>query len=259
MEITFLGTGTSVGVPMIGCECATCHSTDPRDQRMRCSILVRTPEAVFVVDTGPDFRSQCLRERIRHLDAAVFTHPHMDHVTGFDELRRFTIAEEHVMPIYARKPCMEVLERMFVYAFNGENRYRGYLKPEPHVIDGPFMIGHTLLTPLPVLHGKVDTVGYLFSRNGRKLCAYISDCKVITQEAMEATHGVDTLILDALRKTPHPTHMNFDEALAVHDQLQPRETWLTHLQCEIMHSRDGEGLPPRVRLAYDGLKLSWPE
>ena len=125
-ELTFLGTGSSVGVPMIGCACETCRSTDPRDKRLRCSVLVRTPECQFVVDTGPDFRTQCLRENIRQLDAVLLTHPHMDHLTGFDELRRFTIEEEAVMPIYARPSCLEVVERMFFYAFTGENRSRGY-------------------------------------------------------------------------------------------------------------------------------------
>ena len=210
-----------------------------------------------MVDTGPDFRTQCLRAGIRRLDAAIYTHSHMDHVTGFDELRRFTIGEDQVMPIYARKSCLEVLERMFIYAFNGENRYRGYLKPEPHVIEGPFEIGRTRIVPLPVLHGKVETIGYLFERSGRRLCAYVPDCKTLEPEAMTALRGVETLILDGLRRSAHPTHMNFEEALAVIAEVKPREAWLTHLQCEIMHARDEPTLPEGVRLAYDGLQLSW--
>ena len=256
-RLTFLGTGTSVGVPMVGCDCETCRSKDPRDNRLRCSVYVETPEASWVVDTGPDFRMQCLRAHIRHLDAAIYTHSHMDHVTGFDELRRFTIGEDQVMPIHATRSCLEVLERMFIYAFNGENRYRGYLKPEPHVIEGPFEIGGTRIVPLSVLHGKVETIGYLFERGGQKLCAYIPDCKTVQPEAMELLTGVDTLILDGLRRTAHPTHMNFEEALAVIAQVKPRGAWLTHLQCEIMHARDEPTLPEGVRLAYDGLQLSW--
>lgn len=257
LTLTFLGTGTSVGIPMIGCDCETCHSNDPRDQRSRCSIYCVTPESAWVVDTGPDFRSQCLREKIRRVDAVLYTHPHMDHVTGFDELRRFTIAEDAVMPVFARPSCLEVLERMFIYAFNGENRYRGYLKPDPRAIHGVFHLGDTEVTPLPLVHGKVETIGFLFSRHGKKLCAYMSDCKLVTPDALELIKGVDTLIVDGLRHTPHPTHMNWDEALALVEQVQPRETWLTHIMCEILHARDEPSLPSGVHLAYDGLRLTW--
>jgi len=256
-ELTFLGTGTSVGIPMIGCRCETCRSTDPRDKRLRCSAWIRTPECEFIVDTGPDFRQQCLRENIRRVDAVIYTHPHMDHLTGFDELRRFTVDEEATMPIYARPSCLHVLERMFVYAFNGENRYRGYLKPEPRPIEGEFCLGETTVTPLPLEHGKVETIGLLFSREGRRLCAYMSDCKVITAEPMELLRGVDTLIIDGLRHTAHPTHMNWDEALAAIDEVRPRSAWLTHFQCEVMHARDEPRLPSGVRMAYDGLTLRW--
>jgi phosphoribosyl 1,2-cyclic phosphate phosphodiesterase len=210
-----------------------------------------------VVDTGPDFRFQCLRAGIRRLDAVLYTHAHMDHVTGFDELRRFTVEEEAVMPVYGSAGCLRVLERMFDYAFNGENRYRGYLKPESRVVTGPFEVAGTEVTPLPVEHGKVETLGYLFSREGRKLCAYISDVKRIPEATMELMQGVETLIVDGLRLTPHWTHMNWDEALAVSEVLKPRETWLTHFQCEVMHARDEPRLPPGVRMAYDGLQLEW--
>ncbi len=256
-ELTFLGSGTSVGIPMIGCDCETCQSLDPRDKRLRCSVWIKTPECHFVVDTGPDFRTQCLRERIRRVDAVLYTHPHMDHLTGFDELRRFTIDEEAVMPVYARPSCLAVLERMFDYAFNGQNRYRGYLKPEPHAVEGPFNLGDTTITPLPLHHGKVETLGYLFTRGGKKLCAYLSDCKTVTPEALELMSGVDTMIADGLRLTPHPTHMNWDEALVLHDQVKPRRTFLTHFMCEVKHERDEPRLPADVRMAYDGLHLKW--
>lgn len=256
-SLTFLGTGTSVGVPMIGCDCETCRSTDPRDKRLRSSVWIQTPEMAWVVDTGPDFRTQCLRAGIRHLDAALFTHPHMDHLTGFDELRRFTIPADVFMPVYALPSCLEVLERMFLYAFNGENRYRGYLKPFPKPVHGPFHLGETLVTPLPVLHGKVECIGYLFSRSGCKLCAYIPDAKVLTTAALEALQGVDTLIIDALRHTEHPTHLSFAESLAVQEQVRPRRTYFTHIQCEILHAREEPRLPQRVHIAYDGLVLTW--
>ncbi len=259
LQLTFLGTGTSVGIPMIGCDCETCRSADPRDQRLRSSVWLRTPELAWVVDTGPDFRTQCLRAGIRRLAAALFTHPHMDHVTGFDELRRFTIPADEFLPVHALPSCLAVLERMFDYAFNGENRYRGYLKPFPKPVHGPFHLGKTLVTPLPVRHGKVETIGYLFSRGGRKLCAYLPDAKELLPATWAELEGVDTLIIDALRHTEHPTHMNFTEALVVQARLQPRQTWFTHLQCEVMHARDEPLLPPGVRLAYDGLELAWPD
>lgn len=257
LRITFLGTGTSVGVPMIGCDCETCRSTDPRDKRLRSSIYVETPECAFVVDTGPDFRTQCLRENIRRIDAAVYTHSHMDHVTGFDDLRRFTIPEEAVMPIYAVPACLKVLETMFSFSFNGKNRYRGYLKPVSYPVLGPFKFGETEIIPLPVQHGKVETVGWLFQRHGKKLCAYICDMKEAYPETLKLMRGVDTLIVDALRHTPHSTHMNFTEALAFSEAVAPRQTWFTHIQCEILHERDEQKLPPDVRIAYDGLKLEW--
>ncbi len=257
LRITFLGTGTSVGVPMIGCDCETCRSTDPRDKRLRASIYVETPECAFVVDTGPDFRTQCLRENIRRVDAAVYTHAHMDHVTGFDDLRRFTISEEAVMPIHAVPGCLNVLETMFSFSFNGLNRYRGYLKPVSYPVLGPFKLGETELIPLPVQHGKVETVGWLFQRHGKKLCAYLSDMKAALPGTVELMRGVDTLIVDALRHTPHTTHMNFTEALAFREVVAPRQTWFTHIQCEILHERDEKNLPSDVRIAYDGLKLEW--
>ncbi len=259
LTLTFLGTGTSVGVPAVGCDCATCRSTDPRDKRCRSSVWMRAPEMAWIVDTGPDLRYQCLRAGIRHLDAALFTHAHMDHVTGFDELRRFTMEADQFMPVYGLPSTIAVLERMFDYAFNGENRYRGYLKPFPKPIHSAFSLGDTHVTPLPVQHGKVDTIGYLFERGQRRLCAYIPDCKTLRPEVFDLARGVDTLIIDGLRRTPHPTHMNFDEAFAAIHLLAPRRAFLTHLQCEIKHARDETTLPEGIHLAYDGLELTWDE
>ncbi len=257
LELTFLGTGTSVGVPMIGCDCETCRSTDPRDKRSRSSIYVTAPECAFVVDTGPDFRMQCLREGIRKVDAVLFTHPHMDHVTGFDDVRRFTIPEDAVMPVYGLPETLEALRRIFHFSFGSSNRWRGYLKADPRVIEGPFQLGDTEVTPLGVRHAAVDTTGFLFSRGGKKLCAYFSDIKEPMPDTVERLRGVDTLIVDGLRHTPHPTHMNFAEAQAFAARVRPRQTWLTHIQCEILHAREEQKLPPGVNIAYDGLKLQW--
>lgn len=257
LELTFLGTGTSVGVPMIGCDCETCRSTDPRDKRLRSSIHVSTPECAFVVDTGPDFRTQCLRENIRKLDAVLFTHPHMDHVMGFDDVRRFTIPEEAVMPVYGLPETLEALQRIYYFSFNTVNRWRGYLKADARVIDGPFRLGETEITPLLVKHAKVSTTGFLFSRDGKKLCAYFSDMKEPMPDTVEQLRGVDTLIVDGLRNTPHPTHMNFSEALVFASEVGARQTWLTHLSCEILHEREEQKLPKGVNIAHDGLKLKW--
>ena len=255
LEITFLGTATSVGVPMIGCNCATCTSEDPRDKRSRCSIHVDAGDLRWVVDTGPDFRSQCLREGIVELDAVLYTHAHMDHITGFDELRRFTIPADSSIPIYGMESTLADLERMFTFAFNGENRYPGYLKPDPRPFHSPFSLGSTKVTPLPVVHGKVDTCGYLFESERGKRVVYMPDVKVPKPESLEQMRDVDLLIIDALRFTPHPTHMNFEEALAMVADLRPAQTYFTHFSCEVRHADALKEIPPGVSLAYDGLKI----
>ncbi len=254
-EVTFLGTATSVGVPMIGCDCEVCRSEDPKDKRTRSSIHVWTPETAFVIDTGPDFRAQCLRERITELNAALYTHAHVDHMTGFDDLRRFCLGADAGIDVYARPSTLADLRRMFTYAFSGEHRHRGYVKPTPHAVAGPFALGATLVTPLPVEHGNVETVGYLFTRDGAARLAYIPDCKRLGKTTREAIRGVGTLVIDALRFSPHPTHMNFDEALEVVADVRPGRAYFTHFMCEVMHARDDAGLPSGVRLSYDGLRI----
>ena len=258
LTITFLGTGTSVGVPMIGCDCAVCHSDDPRDRRCRSSILVTTPEAQWVVDAGPDFRFQCLRAGFRHLDAVLLTHAHTDHVAGFDDLRRFTVGAEESLPVHGSGSCLAAVRRMFEFAFNGENRYPGYFKPRPCPFDGPFQLGATTITPLLVDHGKVETHGFLFSRAGRKMAAYLPDLKSAPASTVAALAGVEVLIIDALRFTSHPTHMNFEEAGALAREVKAGRTWFTHFQCQVSHAEAEENLPLDVRLAYDGLILSLP-
>ena len=258
LTITFLGTGTSVGVPMVGCDCAVCHSEDPRDTRFRSSIWVTTPEADWVVDAGPDLRMQCLRAGIRRLDAVLLTHAHTDHVAGFDDLRRFTVAADAELPVHASASCLASVRRMFEFAFNGENRYPGYFKPSPHPFSGPFMIGGTEIRPLAVSHGKVETHGFLFSRDGRKLAAYLPDMKSAPPETVATLAGVEVLIVDALRFTPHPTHMTFEEAESFAREVGAGRTWFTHFQCQVSHAEAEEKLPSDVRLAYDGLVLALP-
>lgn len=254
LTITFLGTGTSQGIPVIGCDCAVCVSEDPRDRRTRSSIYVQTAEASWVVDTGTDFRTQCLRENIRALDAVVYTHAHTDHVMGFDDLRPFCW-ERRSMPIHASPETMQDLKRIFEFAFNGENRFPGYVLPEPRVIEGPFFLGKTEVTPLPVEHGRARVNGYLFSREGRPLAAYLSDCKRVPDEVIERIEGTEVLIIDALRHRLHPTHLNVEEALDVAARVGPGGTWFTHLCHELAHGETEATLPTGVRIAYDGLKL----
>ncbi len=255
-EITFLGTGTSIGVPVIGCDCPVCQSDDPKNKRSRSSIYVRSPEQAWVVDTGPDFRMQCLRERIRHLDAVLYTHSHTDHIMGFDDLRRFTVGEDEELTIYANPQCMAQLQTAFEFAFNGQNRYPGYFKPVPVVVNGPFTLGETRLVPLPVRHGKVETNGYLFQRGGQSLLAYIPDAKELEPDTVSLIEGVDTLIIDGLRETPHPTHLSIGESVEIGQKAGVRNLYLTHFSCEVDYTVAEPALPENVRFAYDGLKIS---
>ncbi len=254
LTITFLGTGTSQGVPMIGCNCAVCTSPDPRDQRTRSSLYVQTPDCSWVIDTGPDFRAQCLREKVRAVDAVVYTHSHADHIMGFDDLRAFS-PRDGTIPIYAGAETMADLQRAFLFAFNGLNRFPGYIHPDPRLIDGPFLLGEIELTPLPVKHGRAHVFGFLFSRNGEHLAAYLSDCKIVSDAVLERIAGVRHLIVDALRHKPHPTHMNLEEALLLSKKVQPDQTWLTHLCHDLGHAATESTLPAGVRVAFDGMKL----
>ena len=253
LSLTFLGTGTSQGVPVIGCDCEVCHSSDPRDQRLRSSIYVETSECAWVVDTGPDFRTQALRENIRRLDAVVFTHSHTDHIMGFDDLRRYSHKLGSI-PVYAPAETMHDLERVFQFAFTGSNWFPGYLVPKPHIVDGPFALGKTLITPLPVPHGRSIVNGYLFSRNNEKLVAYLSDCSAVPEEIVRGIAGVEVLIIDALQHKPHPTHLSVAQALEVAAQVRPAKTLFTHI-CHVLPQASEADLPPGVRIAYDGLKL----
>jgi len=255
LQITFLGTGTSVGVPMIGCQCRTCTSEDPRDQRCRSSVLIESKEGTWLIDTGPDLRQQCLRADVRHLDAVFLTHSHYDHVAGFDELRRFTLEEDATIPVYARASTLEAVSEMFRYAFNGQNRYRGYLKPEGFVVEDSVTLGSIKAVPVPVQHGKVETIGWCFEQEGKRLFGYVPDCKIMSPESIELLRGVDTLVLDGLRYESHPTHQSFDEAIALAGAIGARECWLTHFNCDVLHSEALARSPKGVAPAHDGLQL----
>ncbi len=254
LRLTFLGTGTSQGVPMIRCDCAVCRSPDPRDNRTRASVYLETPEGAYVVDTGTDFRTQCLREDIWQVDAVLMTHSHTDHVMGFDDLRRFAAPRGGIMPVYASAETMADLERVYEFAFKNPSPWPGYLKPEPHIVGGPFSLGGTSITPLPVPHGGSETYGYLFARQGVKLLAYLSDCSAVPDEIARTIAGVQLLVIDALREKPHPTHLSIAQALEAAGRVQPGRTLFTHICHELPQSAES-GLPAGVGLAYDGLKI----
>ena len=254
-SLTLLGTGTSVGVPVIGCKCPVCVSADPRNRRLRASALVRAGEVSVLVDSGPDLRAQALREGLSALDAVIYTHAHMDHVVGFDELRAFCWSKDGPLPLHATPSCMGSLQTMFAWAFSAENVFRGYVKPEARLIDGPFFHGDLKITPLPVEHAAVTTIGFLFECPGARSIAYLPDVKRIPPDTLRLLHGVDVLIVDALRPQPHPTHFSLGEALEAIHRARIGEAWLTHLGHENDHARLEAQLPAGVRVAWDGLRI----
>lgn len=255
-DFTFMGTGTSVGVPVIGCDCAVCLSEDPRDQRLRTAALVRTPEASFAIDTPPDFRTQCLRLNLRHLDAVIYTHSHSDHILGFDDLRRFCEMEDRGMPIYASPSTMAALQRTFAYAFAPGPVFKTYIRPEPVEFHAPFHLGETLVTPVELPHGRFITNGFVFSRAGEKLLAYYTDCHEVPEAAMEAARGSRVLVLDALRWTYHSTHLTIEAALEIAAGIGAEETYFVHMCHEVSHAGASEKMPPGIYFAYDGLQLA---
>lgn len=254
-SVTFLGTGTSVGVPVIGCGCGVCRSDDPRNRRLRSSILLETPEVKLLVDSGPDLRAQALREGFVSLDAVFYTHAHLDHVTGFDELRAFCWHRDEPLPLHATATCLESLKRMFGWAFSAENFQKGYVKPDGRVLDGPVRCGDLEIAPFEVEHGGIETVGYLFRQDGGPSFAYAPDLKRMPEGSQRLLRGVRVLALDALRAAPHPTHLSTEEALNLIDKIRPDQAWLTHLGHENDHASLAVSLPPGVGVAHDGLRI----
>ena len=257
MSVTVLGSGTSQGVPMIGCKCPVCRSTDPRDKRTRSSIFVQTPSAKILVDTTPDMRQQALREGLDHLDAVLFTHPHADHIMGFDDLRRFCDMQGSPLPIYGSVTTLHQIERIFHYAFNPRTVVPGYVHVIPHVVDATFELGGLSLTPLPVPHGMIATSGFLFAQGGRKLLAYLSDCADVPPPIRELIAEVEVLIIDGLREAAHPTHLTVSGAVEVAQAVRAKQAYLTHQTHERFHVERQRQLPAGIDVAYDGMKIEF--
>jgi phosphoribosyl 1,2-cyclic phosphate phosphodiesterase len=250
LRITFLGTGTSHGVPMIGCDCETCRSTDSRDQRWRASILVEMDDGQAVlVDAGPDIRAQSLAFGIRRVDAIIFTHGHADHIMGLDDIRRFNVIQQRPMACYGDEATLNDLRRTFFYVFD-PNTPRGGGIPQLELfrIAGPFCIGRQEIIPVPILHGKRRILGL---RMGA--FAYLTDCSQIPEESWPLLSGLDLLVLDALRETPHPTHFSLAEAVDVTTRIAPRRACFTHMCHNLRHADTCAKLPAGMELAYDGL------
>jgi phosphoribosyl 1,2-cyclic phosphate phosphodiesterase len=251
LKITVLGSGTSVGVPTIGCHCSVCTSVDPRDNRLRPSILVSYDGRNVLVDTTPDFRTQALRARIERVDAIVFTHSHADHLMGLDDVRPFNFRQSAPIPIYAAPNTMEAIRRSFPYIFDGAERNTNIPKLEPRTLEGAaFDLFGLKFLPVPVLHGQQTIYGFRFGA-----AAYLTDHSEIPEESMAMLHGLDVLFLDALRYKPHPTHSTVERSLKTVETLAPRRAFFTHICHDLGHERAESMLPPHVRLAYDGLEI----
>lgn len=252
MKITFLGTGTSQGVPVIGCSCEVCGSLDFRDKRLRTSIHIEVEGRSFVIDTGPDFRQQMLRENIDRLDAVIFTHAHRDHTAGLDDVRAYNFKQGIDMPIYGTSPTLDQLRIEYAYAFSKE-RYPGIPRLELHTInEKPFEVNGINLTPLPVMHLNMPVLGFRINN-----FSYITDANFVPPETRELLKGTDTLVLNALQRDHHISHFNLKQALEMVTLIKPAKTYFTHISHKLgLHREVEKELPLDVSLAFDGLQLS---
>lgn len=250
MRLTFLGTGTSTGVPSIGCECETCTSDDPRDKRLRVSVLIEHGGKAVLVDTSADFRQQALRQQLKWLDAVLITHCHADHIFGLDDLRPLNF-RYGALGLYANERAWRDIRRIFQYVFEPSHIGGGLPQIVPHTVvaGAPFCIGRDLqITPLEVIHGRLPVVAYRFND-----FAYATDLSEIPPETMEGLRDLDVLVLDSLRFKEHPTHLCLDRALEYIAELRPRRAYLTHIAHDVKHGRDSVRLPAGTEFAYDGL------
>lgn len=251
MKITVLGSGTSSGIPLIGCECAVCTSTDPRDSRLRPSVVISYSGHNVLIDSSTDFRTQALRSRLESVDAILFTHSHADHIMGLDDVRPFNFKHRKRIPIYSAADTIETLRRVFHYIFDDRAHVTFVPQLDTNVLDGsPFDLFGVTVQPIPVIHGSTQIFGYRF-RN----VAYLTDHSAIPDASMDMLRGLDVLFLDALRHNPHPTHSTVQQSIETVRKLAPNRAYFTHISHDLAHERTQSELPPGIELAYDGLVI----
>ncbi len=251
--LTVLGSGTSMGVPTLGCDCAVCRSTDPHDKRTRPSIMLEYGGKVVIIDTTPDFYQQAVRENIRQIDAVFYTHTHADHILGIDDLRPLSYKHKpNKLPLYARPDACAFLRRMFSYIFDADYKFGGLPLLELRPIDGPVELFGARFEPVSLIHGEIQIYGYRFGS-----AAYLTDHSEIPDYSMRQLEGLDILFLDALRHKPHPTHSTVKNSVAIVEKLKPKRAFFTHICHDLGHEATNATLPRNVRLAYDGLKLEF--
>jgi phosphoribosyl 1,2-cyclic phosphate phosphodiesterase len=250
--LTVLGSGTSMGVPTIGCQCRVCSSTDPRDHRTRPSIMLEYDGRCVLIDTTPDFRQQAIRESIRRLDAIVYTHAHADHILGLDDIRPLSFKNAGRIPLYAHAPTAHAVQHIFSYIFDEESEYGARARVQMNHIEGTIELFGAQFEPVRIIHGSAEIHGYRFGS-----AAYLTDFSEIPPESMERLRGLDILFLDALRHRPHPTHSTVANSLRLVEELQPRRAFFTHICHDLPHEETNSSLPEHVRLAHDGLKLEF--
>jgi len=252
IKVTFLGTGTSQGVPVIGCQCQVCSSENPKDKRLRSSIFIETETANIVIDTGADFRQQMLREKVRKLDAVLFTHEHKDHTAGLDDIRAFNFLQQKDMPLYGTQKVLNQIKGEFAYIF-AEKRYPGIPRVELHEIskEKSFCIEQTKITPIEVFHYRLPVLGFRIGN-----FTYITDANYIASEEMAKIYGSKILVINALQREKHISHYNLEEAIAVAQQIGAEKTYFTHISHKMgLHDEVSQELPEGIEIAYDGLSL----
>ncbi len=251
--LTVLGSGTSMGVPTIGCDCAVCHSADSRDRRTRPSILISYNQRHVMIDSTPDFREQALREKIQQLDAVFYTHTHADHILGIDDLRPLTYHHKPgKMPLFATPTACEFMRTMFRYIFEPTYKFGGLPQVEMHPIGGTVELFGAGFEPLTVIHGLTPILGFRFGS-----AAYLTDHSEVPEETLAKLRDLDILFLDALRYKPHPTHSTVEQSLKIVEAVQPKRTFFTHICHDLPHDETNALLPEGVKLAFDGMKLEF--
>ena len=250
--LTVLGSGTSMGVPTIGCACAVCRSTDPHDRRTRPSVLVQYGGKSVLIDTTPDFREQAIRENISQIDAVLYTHSHADHILGIDDLRPLSYAHKGKIPLYARPEAADYIRNMFRYIFDADYKFGGLARLELKPVDHAFDLFGATFEPVPIIHGETEIFGYRFGS-----AAYLTDFSKIPEASFALLQRLDVLFLDGLRHQPHPTHSTVENSIRIASELRAKRVFFTHICHDLPHAATNAALPEHVRLSHDGMKLEF--